>query len=361
MTKILALYLPQFHQTKENDEWWGEGFTEWNVVKTANKLSKHSIQPRIPETGYYDLSDANEIRKQAKLANEYGIDGFVIYSYYSNGQLLLNKPGELLLENKDIDISFCFSWANHDWMRTWFAYNKEMLRKQEYASNIEQVTEHFKYLLPYFKDSRYIKKDNKPVFIVYDYYAIPDFELYKKTWTKLAKDNGFSGIHFVQTLGGKHLEWEENVFDACFNFEPTYTTFSQMKTNHSINRFRRMIKKTFKTKWVPNYFDYNKICKLIENRNEDNPNHYLGAFAEWDNTPRHKDNGTIYKNFSIERFQSNIERLLIKSNECKKDFIIIDAWNEWGEGAFLEPDEYYHCKKLEAIRQAKTKVNKNAD
>lgn len=356
MTRVLALYLPQFHQTRENDEWWGEGFTEWNVVRKAKSLSPYSIQPRVPENGYYDLSDVNDIRKQAELANEYGVDGFVIYSYYSNGKLLLNKPAELILENPDINISYCFSWANHDWMRTWFSYNKEMLRKQEYASNREQVMQHFCYLLPYFNDDRYIKVNNRPVLFIYDYEAFPDFELYKTEWNKLAIENGFAGLHLVQTLGGHHLEWNTDLFDSCFNFEPTYTTFLQMQKDHKINRIRRAIKKVFKTKWIPNYFDYNRICSYMESRNEDDKNHYLGAFAEWDNTPRHKDNGTIYKNFSIDRFKKNLEALLFQSVQNNKDFLIIDAWNEWGEGAFLEPDEYYHYQKLEAIREAKKKV-----
>ena len=131
MTKILALYLPQFHQTKENEQWWGKGFTEWNVVKSAKKLSKHSIQPNIPLGGYYDLSKVDAIKNQTEIAKNNGVDGFVIYSYYSNGELLLDKPMNLIYDNKDINIEYCFSWANHDWMRTWFSYDKEMLRKQE--------------------------------------------------------------------------------------------------------------------------------------------------------------------------------------------------------------------------------------
>lgn len=352
MCKILALYLPQFHQIPENDEWWGEGFTEWNVVRNAKKISNKVIQPRIPKGGYYDLSNVEAIRNQTELANKYGIDGYVIYSYYSNGKTLLQKPAEIILNNTDINISFCFSWANHDWMRTWFEYNRELLRKQEYANCEEQVKEHFYFMLPYFKDARYIKEENKPVLFIYSYEAIPDFQLYKTIWNELAVAEGFSGIYFVQTLGGHNCVWNNDVFDACFDFEPTYTTFSEMKHQHCSNRIKRGIKRILRGNWITNYFNYNYVCKLIENRKCEESKHFLGVFAEWDNTPRHSHNGTVFTNFTIERFKKCFKSQLKKSIKYKKSFLVIDAWNEWGEGAYLEPDNIYEYKKLEAIKQS---------
>lgn len=359
MCKILALYLPQFHQIPENDEWWGEGFTEWNVVKKAKAINRNVIQPRIPKDGYYDLSKVENIRRQVELANKYGIDGFVMYSYYSNGKTLLQKPADIVLNNPDINISFCFSWANHDWMRTWFEYNRELLRKQEYASNVQQIKEHFYYLLPYFKDSRYIMHDNKPVMFIYSYESFPDFDVYKKTWNELAIEEGFSGIFFVQTLGGHNYTWNRQVFDACFDFEPTYTTFSQMQCQHAINRIKRGIKHITKGKWITNYFDYNKVCRFMEKRVCEEPNHFLGMFAEWDNTPRHSHNGTVFTNFTIERFKQCFKSQLQKSIKYKKPFLVIDAWNEWGEGAYLEPDNIYGYGKLEAIRSCIDEIRIN--
>lgn len=357
MTKVLALYLPQFHSIPENDKWWGKGFTEWNVVKKAKKLNNVTKQPRIPKLGYYDLSKVDNIKRQVELANQYGVDGFVIYSYYSNGQKLLEKPAELILENADINISYCFSWANHDWMRTWFTYNREMLRKQEYAESKKDVIDHFNYLLPYFKDVRYIKHENKPVLCIYDYEAIPDFDLYHETWNELAIKEGFDGIYFVQTLGGHHLDWKKDKFDASFDYEPTYTTFLNMSRQHEINRIKRAIKKILHTKWLVNYFDYNSVCNNIEARDDNDPNHLLGVFAEWDNTPRHSHNGTVFKNFTVERFEQCLYMQLKKSINHKKPFLIIDAWNEWGEGAYLEPDNFTNYKKLEAIESVKKRLN----
>ena len=332
--KVLAIYLPQCHRIKENDEWWGKGFTEWNVVRNAKKISKYNIQPRVPLMGYYDLSKKDDINKQALLAKKYNIDGFLMYMYYSNGELLLEKPMQIILNNPDIEIEYCFSWANHDWKRTWFEYNTEMLRKQEYGETDEQIEQHFNYMLPYFKDKRYIKKDNKPVFYIYDYNHIKNIRDYKRIWNDLAIKNGFDGIFLVQTLGGHCLEWNNSIFEACFDFEPTYTTSSNMKYENIKNKFRRLYKRNFKNKKIiSNVFDYDKVCNQIENRECTNPNHNLGIFAEWDNSPRHKDNSTIFKNFSV----------------FKKDFLIIDAWNEWGEGAFIEPDHIFDYGKLESI------------
>lgn len=357
--KILALYLPQFHRIPENDKWWGEGFTEWSIVKNAQKVTNYSNQPREPLHGYYDLSDMKSIRRQAELAQKYCIDGFVIYSYYSNGQKLLEKPSEILLNQKDIDISFCFSWANHDWKRTWFAYNTEMLRSQEYANNDEQIIEHFMYLLPYFQDERYIKFNNKPVFFIYDYKKIPNFSRYKQVWNEYAIKFGFYGIYFVQTLGGNTLVWNGEIFDACFDFEPTYTTFSSLKFGNLVNKVRRKVKYIFKTKWIGTLFDYNEVCNVIEKRKCEDPNHLLGIFAEWDNTPRHVDNGVVFKNFSIEAFRKCFMAQLKKSKQYNKPFLIIDAWNEWGEGAFLEPDNIYRFQKLEVIKGCVDSLNCN--
>lgn len=349
-SKVLALYLPQFHQIPENDEWWGEGFTEWSVVKKAKQLSKYSVQPRIPVMGYYDLSIVKNISKQAEIAKKYNVDGFVMYSYYSNGRMLLEKPAELLLNNEDIDIEFCFSWANHDWRRNWFSYNKELLRKQEYAESDEEIIAHFKYLLPFFKDKRYIKHLGKPVFFIYNYKAIPNMRQYMEVWNREAISNGFNGIYFVQTLGGQSLEWNKNLFEACFDFEPSFTSL-QMKKEIVINSIKRRIAKVIEPKSVINYFDYNKVCDEMLKREDNDPNHCLGIFTEWDNTPRHGINGTVYKNFSLESFERQVKGQLAKTRKYNKPFVIIDAWNEWGEGAFLEPDEWLKYGKLEIIKK----------
>ncbi len=349
--KVLALYLPQFHKIPENDQWWGEGFTEWNVVKQAKQFFDDIPHPRIPKLGYYDLSIKENIQRQALLAKNYNIDGFILYNYYSNGKCLLSKPSEILLANEDINISYCFSWANHDWLRTWFSYNREMLHKQEYATTKEEIRNHFMYLLRFFCSERYIKINNKPVLFIYKYQDIKNFEEYHQEWNRIAKQYGFDGIYFVQTLGGNHIDMNDKYFDACFDFEPTYTTFKQLPLQRRINKFRRGFKKITKSTFLSNIYDYRKVTKTIINRNENEANHFLGVFAEWDNTPRHNHNGTVFKNFDLETFKLQFEAQYKKSIENSKSLLIIDAWNEWGEGAFLEPDEHWQYGKLNIIKE----------
>ncbi len=355
--KVLALYLPQYHQIPENDAWWGEGFTEWNVVKAAKKISRYTCHPKVPLDGYYDLSDVKSIKRQAELARKHGVDGFVMYSYYSNGQTLLEKPSQLLLENPDIDIQYCFSWANHDWRRTWFSYNKELLREQKYAQSEQDLEMHFQYLLPFFKDPRYIRYDGKPVMVIYNTHEFSDIKRYRETWNKLAVQAGLGGIWFVQTLGGKVVTWDKENFDACFDFEPTYTLYSYMGKYFKINRIRRAIGRRIKANWVARYFNYNTVCRIMEKNASDDPNHWLGSFAGWDNTPRHSVNGTVYTHFSMKRFAKNFKHQLKKSIDGGKPFLILDAWNEWGEGAFLEPDEQYGYEKLETICKVVNEIN----
>ena len=157
------------------------------------------------------------------------------------------------------------------------------------------------------------------------------------------------------------MEWNKTIFESCFDFEPTYTTFLSMKQQHTVNRIRRYITSKLKINYVPNYFDYKRVCVEMIKRNDNESNHWLGSFAGWDNTPRHKYNGTIYKNFSLTAFENTLKEQYSKSIENHKPFIIIDAWNEWGEGAYLEPDKYYKFGKLEVIKRVKNSIKESED
>jgi len=355
---IFALYLPQFHQTKENDEWWGKGFTEWNSVKSAKKLSPYSYQPRIPLNAYYDLSDIKSIRKQVELANKYGVDGFAIYHYYSNGKVLLEKPSKLLKNNRDIDIKYFFSWANHDWRRTWYGYNMEILQKQEYG-NREQIVEHYRYLADYFLDERYYKINNCPVFAIYKYSYISNFQDYYKIWNELAKKDGFKGMYFIQTLERYGQERDSSYFDASFDFEPGYTIqCPEFKATRFINKIKTYMVKRLKFQFVSQVFNYEKVCKVSARHKHNDPKQYYGVFRGWDNTPRHKLMGTVYKNENVEYFKYLLEKQYAKALEANHEMIVINAWNEWSEGAYLEPDKDRKYKLLEAISEIKSKHNK---
>ncbi len=235
--KIMVMYLPQYHRIKENDEWWEPGYTEWTAVKRAQPLYQNHIQPKIPlNDNYYDLSDtkASTWKWQAYLANKYGIYGFCIYHYwFETGSQLLEKPMEILLEHPEIDIRYCVCWANETWTRTWYDLNEQILKKQKYG-NISDWKDHFNYLLKFFRDKRYIKIDNKPMIHIHRTFEIKKMAEMREVWETLAQINGFSGIYIVSGNTFEKIDNRAELFDAYYNFEPSFTFRHVMDIKYKI-------------------------------------------------------------------------------------------------------------------------------
>lgn len=356
--KFFAFYLPQFHEIEENNRWWGKGFTDWDNVKKARPLHRKHRQPRIPETGYYDLSRAEDIKKQAELARKYNVDGFCIYHYWFGGKLLLEKPVELIRQNPDIDIEYCFSWANEPWARTWDGKNNDLLIAQNYGGE-EDWKAHFEYFLPYFKDSRYVKINNKPMVVIYKYASIPDFDKMADCWRKMAVENGFDGIHLVETLRDRTAYNDSDLFDAHVEFEPAYSRSQMSKFTLWKNRVVRYSKLAIykllrQNKNANRPVPYSEIANTSIKRVH-RPNTYGGAFLGWDNTPRKKMLGTIITEPTKEQFRNVLlakGKAVNRDNDENNRFIFINAWNEWAEGTYLEPDTVNKYMYLEAVKEA---------
>ena len=220
--RVIAFYLPQFHPFKENDEWWGKGFTEWTNVGKAKPLFRGHYQPRVPaDLGYYDLRCPWVREAQADMAREAGVEGFMYWHYwFGNGRTLMADIFDDVLKSGKPDFPFCLGWANHSWSRrTWNSdaqnHKNVDLMIQEYPGD-EDITSHFYNVLPAFKDKRYITVDGKPIFMIYDPAALPDAPHFMKMWRNLAVENGLNGIHFVGLAGGwlsKHQKILEMGFD----------------------------------------------------------------------------------------------------------------------------------------------------
>ncbi len=341
--KFIAFYLPQFHRIKENDKWWGEGFTEWTNTKKALPLFEGHRQPREPlDDYYYDLSDIKTLKWQAEQMEKYHVHGLCYYHYWFNGQLLLEKPMELLLENKDININYCISWANESWTRNWDGGNREVLIAQDYGGR-EDWKRHFDYLLPFFKDERYIKIDNKPMFAIYRTVQIERCGEMMNYWRQLARENGFDGLYLIETLSARQNAPTVADSDACVEFEPCVTLFGGY------------------TPWNGHYylktlhlFYYDQVWKKILERKSayGNRDKFCGAFVDWDNTSRVGMKGSVCLGASPERFKQYLKELVKKCiDEQNNRFIFINAWNEWCEGAYLEPDKDHAYKYLEAIKE----------
>lgn len=357
--KIITFYLPQFYTFRENDKWWGEGFTEWTNVKKATPHFKNHYQPRIPlNNNYYCLTDINTIKWQVDLAHAYGIYGLCFYHYwFKSGKQLLEKPVELFLKNKSLDINFCLSWANEPWTRSWDGQHNEIIMPQEYG-NEDEWKNHFDYLADYFRDDRYIKINNKPLFVFYRPEIFPALFQMIELWNQMAIDIGFDGISLAIQGPNWNVDKENDsdFIDYKIMYEPGYT--GNLKIRDAgigvyLNTYYYKIRKKLTPQFNMGCFSYDAYCKSIINRKVESEKIIPGFFTGWDNTPRRGDKANVFLGSNPQKFKHYFSKLIKKTrNEYKKDFIFINAWNEWAEGCYLEPDEKYGNAYLEAIKSA---------
>lgn len=347
-SKIIAMYLPQFHEISENNEWWGRGFTEWTNVKKAQPLFDGHYQPRVPYN-YYDLSDIEVMKSQAELAQKYGINGFCFYHYWFNGRLMLEKPIENFLNSDELNFPYCLSWANEPWTRSWDGKTKDILIDQNYGDQSDWDN-HFNYLMRFFKDKRYIKINNKPVILIYRSSSITCCDEMVARWDTLARGNGLDGIYVVETINSFQKNPCVQLSEAVMVFEPMYTLRHSMPVRINL---KRILYKVGIIKAVEK-LSYDLVWKKIlkRKRQSSGKNIYLGGFVGWDNTPRKGKKGLIIDGSTPEKFKEYMGRLLTKANIEHSEFIFLNAWNEWGEGAHLEPDEKFGFRYLESVLES---------
>lgn len=361
--KIIAFYLPQFHTFPENDKWWGDGFTEWRTVRNAIPYFKGHNQPRIPfENRYYCLDDGGDTLKwQASIAKAYGVYGFCFYHYWFDGKMLMEKPMEILLRRKEIDINYCICWANENWTRAWANKTQEILIEQHYGDKQDWIN-HFNYFLQFFKDSRYILHENKPVLVIYRPEIITTRQEMFELWDKLAKENGFNGLYLLyqQNKYNPDNDPAGRFFSAGIEYQP------QCAMDLRRNRFHRIPYNIFSainyvsdkvpSLWNKSFafrFSYDKLWRSILTEFPRREGMYPGAFVDWDNTPRHKRRGSFCEGATPEKFERYMRQQIERTKDVyNKDMLFIFAWNEWGEGGYLEPDETNNYKMLEAIKKA---------
>lgn len=376
--KIIAFYLPQFHDIPENDEWWGKGFTEWVNVKKAVPLYKGHEQPRVPlNNNYYNLLNDDVKIWQAKIAKEYGIYGFCYYHYWFGGKLLLEKPMEQMLANPNIDIPFCISWANEPWTKAW-VNEKKVLIPQFYGGK-KEWKEHFDYLVKFFKDDRYIKEEGKPLLVIYRAEVIDCLNEMLDYWNELAKENGFNGmVYAYQNITFDLIpNKDDSRFKYNIEFQPSYawndmnnvSTLQKSKVWTSLRNVRRSFFLWLEKKLgfdVKKYFEYShkekesvlktsydEAWNAILNHVPEDEKCVPGAFVGWDNTPRKSYRGQVYVGDDPKKFQKYMSRQIKRTKEIyHKDMIFMYAWNEWAEGGYLEPDTRFGYRNLEAIRDA---------
>jgi len=357
--KTITMYLPQYHQIPENDEWWGKGYTDWVAVKSAEKYFDEQIQPRIPmDNNYYDLSKAETLRWQADLMKKYNVYGQCFYHYYfKEGRKILEKPAELLLQNKDIDMPFCFCWANDPWARSWskikntnqwaekfeVSGEKKILLEQEYGDEYDW-DKHFEYLKDFFLDERYIKIDGKPLFIIYRPEGIDCISEMIQYFNNKIREYGISEICF---WGANISTPMESLQAAIYIHASSY--FNLDVTGMCLEEKRINDVKTY---------GYDDVWANILNSNPvQGMKTYFGGIVDQDDTPRRGRLGFCLTGVTPEKFRKYIYELALKNMKSGNEFLFIDAWNEWGEGNYLEPDKKNKFKYLESIRDVMQECN----
>ena len=333
MKKPIAYYLPQYHTFPENDLWWGKGFTEWSCVNNAPvpKIKEHRIKLPHPDIGYYSLLEKETRKKQAELAKKYKIYGFCYYHYWFGNKVLMQKPLELMLEDGEPDLPFCFCWANEPWTRRMNGGNGDILQPTNFGDE-QEWEDHFQYLLKFFKNKNYILKNNSPVLVIYRVSIIKNYLDRFNYWRTRAKQFGFNGMHIIGIKGNFTYDTEKinNSVDAITEFYPNFS-----EPNFKIDNY--------------NYYEMDKIYNKIINSKELHKTHYSSIMQGFDNSPRSPKQCKIFIKNSPELFKSAFKKILQKNSN---DFVFINAWNEWGEGCVLEPETEDEYKYLEAISSA---------
>lgn len=380
MTRVIALYLPQFHPIPENDLWWGKGFTEWTNVGRAKPLFKGHYQPKVPaDLGYYDLRLPEVREQQALLAKEAGVEGFCYYHYwFGKGKMLLERPFREVVESGKPDFPFCLCWANHTWSnKTWEKSSSKirssLLAEQKYLGE-EDYIEHFNYLLPAFRDIRYMKIDGKLIFTIYDPIGFKDVSNFMAVWRKLAKENNLPGFHFIgmtpATLSFKILPNGETE-SALPNLTSSADIYNHILSLgfDAVNSFGKRRGELFYDGKIRNLaikglqrmgiefshrYDYSKTVANYFPPEDTWENVYPTILPQWDRTARVGKADGVYVDSTPEKFKEHVlhAKSMIANKEPEHQVLFLKSWNEWAEGNYMEPDLVFGHGYINALNDA---------
>lgn len=354
--KAIAIHLPQFHPIKENNEWWGNGFTEWTNVSKAKPFFDGHYQPHLPaDLGFYDLRLEEARIAQEDLARANGIFGFCYYHYWFNGKRILETPLERKLKNIKEDFPFMLCWANENWTRVWDGGEKNILLEQKYSHEDDLL--HIRELIRYFKDDRYIKSNGKPVFVIYRPNLFPDIKKTIAIWREEVKAAGFSDIYLGYALGEKNQSLlGEGGFDFSYDFQPNFSNRPSSIKNNLFKRYTTALLRKFK--WTIDnryelFYDYEQFVDLQINT-EFKSKVYPGITPMWDNTARRKKNYFALHNSTPQKYAKWLKHIILiyPWQKMPENYLFINAWNEWAEGNHLEPCQKWGKQYLEETYKA---------
>lgn len=343
--KLIAFYLPQFHPIPENDQWWGEGFTEWTNVRKARSNLTGSVHPRVPaDLGYYDLRDIEVMHQQVVLAKANGIDGFCFYYYWFAGKQLLEKPLDNWLSQETPDFPFCICWANENWSRRWDGGEDDILMEQVYSHDNDE--RFIRDVLPILKDLRYIRINGAPLLLVYRVNLLPDPIQTTDAWRRICREEGIPKIHLAAVQSFGFTDPRPYGFDAAVEFPPHTNRFllDPGKVPGVAPGFAGYLE------------DYLAVMADLIGKPDVDYVRYRGIMPAWDNTARRNNCAHVLINESPRAYSQwlrYLTREVLKRAETQAPLIFINAWNEWAEGTYLEPDTHMGDALLRATMVGK--------
>lgn len=351
--KIIAYYLPQFYPTEYNDKWWGKGATEWrNVAKGMPQYVGH-YQPRLPgELGFYDLRIVENIKRQVELAKNSGIYAFCFYYYWFDGKRLLDLPVDEFFSS-NVDFPFCFCWANEDWKKQWFGTSNESLIVQ--SKTVESYNNFISSILDYLKDERYLTVEDKKILVIYKPRAIPKPENVLKYWREVVRNEIGKELYIIASISDKYEEYQKADFLSMgFDALGEFSVAPHLEYFKNVTQDKKFVCDDF----LGNIYDYEEFVLSKRYFEVNLPKTYRAIAPMWDNSARKVNKGIILDGSTPELYQKWLEDIICETQFKKKEgrideaLIFINAWNEWSEGAYLEPDLRWGYGYLNATRRA---------
>lgn len=344
--RVISFYLPQFHAIPENDAWWGNGFTEWTNVRPATPLFSGHYQPHVPDAdlGHYNLLDHETQAKQVELAKQYGIEGFCFYLYWFSGKRLLEQPVDNYLNDPGLDLPFCVCWANENWSRRWDGLEHDLLMVQNYSDrdDIDFIANIAKYL----RDPRYIRVNGKPLLLIYRPNLFPDMKATVRRWRDWCRANDIGEIYLAYPQSFECVDPAVYGFDAAVEFPPNNSNPPNItgRVTPVVEDFQAKV------------YDWRVFVERSEAYQDPGYKLFRAASPSWDNTARKKSKGTVFHNSCPKLFAQWLTNAFVDTvkriDNKDEQIVFINAWNEWAEGAHLEPDQRYGYAWLQAVRDA---------
>jgi hypothetical protein len=372
--RVIAYYLPQYHPVPENDKFWGKGFTEWTNVAKAKPLFKGHYQPQIPaDLGFYDLRIPEVRKEQARLAKKAGVEGFCYWHYwFGNGKKVLDMPFNEVLTSGEPDFPFCLGWANHSWTtKTWEkgkSFTTETMIFEQLYPGDEDYVAHFYEVLPAFKDKRYITVEGKPLFVIFDTVAFKDAAHFIELWNELAVKNGLKGIYFVGRCDALPVMDKNALKDIDKLTKPRYDEvlkkgynginsvtlkYAEFKHSGILHKAVHSMLRRYFGGIVLDKYKYEDIIANFVTPEDYEDCIYPQLIPRRDRSPRSGRKAMIYYDSTPEKFRVAAEKAVkcVEKRDMDHRLIFLNAWNEWGEGAYMEPDLKFGHGYIDVLKE----------